>query len=126
MNETNFVTLKASDRHWYGDGNNQEGKEHILDNVSFEDDFHPFYVKTICNTKFQTRFKDSATSLDTSKGVNCFKCMIKAGFLKYHSPLLLEYGAMKKPQQIGKNYTVLIPFKNYEVGDIYEYLYKTV
>jgi len=126
MKLTELKTLKAQDRMWYGDGNNQEGKEHILDDVCFEDDFNPFLAKSICGSTFKTRYKDSAYQLDISKGVNCIKCMIKAGYLKYDSPRLMQYGAMEKPQQIGKYYIVEIAFDDYEVGDIYEYLYTTV
>ena len=126
MKLTELKTLKAQDSHWFGDGNNKQGKEHILDDVCFEDDFNPFLAKSICGTKFKTRYKDSAYALDINKGVNCIKCMIKAGYLEYDSPRLMQYGAMEKPQQIGKYYTVEIAFDDYEVGDIYEYLYTTV
>lgn len=128
MNELNYRTLKARDRNWYGDSYHydMQGKEHILNNVSFEKDYHPFYVETICGTKFKTRNKEGASSLDTDKGVTCFKCMVKAGFLKYDSPLHLKFGAMEQPKQIGKKYIVLISFKDYKVGDTYEYTYKTV
>ncbi len=128
MNELNYRTLKARNRDWYGDSYHydMEGKEHILDDVSFEKDYHPFYVKTICGTEFKTRNKESATYLETDKSVTCFKCMIKAGFVKYHSPLNLEFGAMTKPKQIGRQYTVLISFEGYKVGDIYEYVFRTV
>ena len=126
MKLTELKTLKSQDSHWFGDGNNHTGKEHILDNISFSDDIHPFYVKTICGTKFKTRYKESAYALNINKGVNCIKCMIKAGYLKYDSPRLMQYGAMEKPQQIGKYYTVKIAFADYKVGDIYEYLYTTV
>lgn len=126
MNETNYRTLKAQDRMWYGDGNNSDGKEHIIADVSFEKDFNPFLAKSICGSTFKTRHKDSAYPLDTSKGVNCIRCMIKAGFLKYDSPIVMKYGAMENSEQIGKNYKVQIAFQDYKVGDIYEYLYTTV
>ena len=65
MNETSYKTLKAQDRMWYGDGNNQEAVERtILDDVCFEDDFHPFLAKSICGSTFKTRYKDSAYELD--------------------------------------------------------------
>jgi len=121
-----YRTLKAQDRMWYGDGNNQDGKEHILDDVCFEDDFNPFLAKSICGSTFKTRYKDSAYPLDVSKGVNCIRCMVKAGFLKYDSPVMMQYGAMEKSQQVGKNYKVQFPFDDYKVGDVYKYLYTTI
>ena len=127
-NKPNHRTLKANDRMWYGDTYHYDvqGKEHIIDDVSFTKDYHSFYVQGICGTRFKTRNKDNASYLDTNKSVTCFKCMIKAGFVKYHSPLNLKFGSMTKPKQIGKKYTVLISFDDYKVNDIYEYTYKTV
>ena len=128
MSKTNFRTLKSSDRSWYGDTYHydMQGKEHIINDVSFTNDYHPFYVESICGTRFKTRNKDNATYLDTNKSITCIKCMIKAGFLKYHSPLYLKYGGMTEPKQVGRNYKVLVSFDDYQVNDTYEYLYRTV
>tara|TARA_A100001515_G_C4477929_1_gene179083 strand:+ start:95 stop:496 length:402 start_codon:yes stop_codon:yes gene_type:complete len=127
-----YKTLRSNDIHWFGDNNSHSGKTHILDEVSFEDDYHPFYVKAICGTSFKTRYKDSAHNLDTERGVGCFKCMIKAGYVKYDSPVKIEHA--KDKVQVGKIYEVLIPFlcsrfhtetKKYNVGDSYFYHFKS-
>ena len=132
MRPQTLKTLKASDNHWYGDGNNHSGKTHILDEVSFEDDYHPFYVKAICGTSFKTRYKDSASNLDSKTGVGCFNCMVKAGYLKYDSPYFTEHAGDKV--QVGKIYKVLVPFtcwrfsseeRSYEAGDKYLYHYSS-
>ncbi len=124
-------TLKSNDIHWFGDNNNHTGKTHILDPVSFEDDYHPFYVKTICGTSFKTRYKNSAKNLDTKTGVGCFKCMIKVGYVKYNSPYIVD---LHTKTQVGKIYEVLVPFvcsrfssqtREYKAGDKYLYHFKS-
>ena len=56
-----YKTLKANDRSWFGDSYHYTyeltGKEHIIDEESFAEDYHPFYVKCICGAKFKTSYK---------------------------------------------------------------------
>lgn len=129
MKPQTLKTLKANDRSWFGDDYHYtyelSGKEHIIDEVSFEEDYHPFYVKGICGTTFKTRYKDTAANLDMSKELSCFKCVKKAGFVQYHAPLYLEPHKENSPQ-VGKYYKVLIAFDIYKKGDIYSYYYRTV
>jgi hypothetical protein len=132
MRPQTLKTLRASDYYWYGDNNSHNGKSHILDEISFDDDYHPFYVKAICGTSFKTRYKDSASNLDSKIGVGCFNCMVKAGYVKYDSPYCIELTGQK--EQVGKVYEVLVPFecwrfssekRTYKAGDKYIYHYSS-
>ena len=121
-------TLKANDRHWFGDAYHYsyelEGKEHIIDEISFEDVYHPFFVRAICGTKFKTRYKESAKNLDLGNELTCFRCVKKAGLVSYYAPLYLE-PHKKNSDIVGKYYKVLIAFSIYKKGDIYPYYYRT-
>ena len=124
-----FKTLKSKDHsHDWKEDWNHTGKTHILDEVCLDEDYSAFYALGICGTQFKHRTKYNNNKLNISKGVDCFKCMLKAGYFKYDSPTYLD------SMQIGNYYIVQIAFAEtrhrklveYEVGDTYEYLFRTV
>ena len=109
-----YKTLKSYSRAYL-----DSGRTHILNFDCLEDTAHPFLAWGICGTEFRATGKQYAHDLVSEDGVSCFKCMLKAGYLKYDSPKTYTNPYDQSKVQCGKYYLVMISFDNYKVGDIY-------
>lgn len=89
------------------------GITHILKQESFEN-MHPFYAQGICGASFKTYKKTEAQNIDIRKGVECLRCMIKAGYIKKYKPLYNFTGTTSNPKKYigGYEYKVLFNFIN--------------